>query len=61
MIFGEKFVKFTGYISHDKKLQLLDSKEIFLLTSLTDVHLHVLQEPLVIKTLVIISKKYDMF
>ena len=55
----KKLVKFTGYVSHDEKLQLLNSAEIFVLTSLTDVHPHAVQEALVMKTPVIISKECD--
>jgi glycosyltransferase involved in cell wall biosynthesis len=55
----QKLVKFTDYVSHSEKLKLMQSAEVFVLTSLTDVHPRAVQEALVMKTPVIISKECD--
>lgn len=55
----EKLVKFTDYVSHSEKLTLMQSAQVFVLTSLTDVHPRAVQEALVMKTPVIISRECD--
>jgi glycosyltransferase involved in cell wall biosynthesis len=55
----QKLVKFTDYVSHSEKLKLMQSAEVFVLTSLTDVHPRAVQEALVMKTPVIISRECD--
>ena len=54
-----EIVKFTDYVSHSEKLELMHTAEIFVLTSLTDVHPRSVQESLVMKTPVIISRECD--
>jgi len=52
-------VRFTGYVTHEEKLELFTKAEVFLLTSLTDVHPKAVLESLSIGTPVIISRECD--
>jgi len=52
-------VKFTGLVSHNEKLELLESAAIFVTTSHSDVHSIAAQEALLMGVPVIISKDSD--
>jgi len=55
----EGLVKITGYVSHEEKLELFKKAEVFVLTSLTDVHPKAVLESLSMGTPVVISKECD--
>jgi|TARA_B110001454_G_scaffold218022_1_gene244813 glycosyltransferase involved in cell wall biosynthesis len=55
----ESAVRFTGYATHEEKLELFTKAEVFLLTSLADVHPKAILESLSVGTPVIISKECD--
>ena len=55
----EKFVKFSGFVSHEDKLELLKNSTIFFLTSLSDIHPRAVQEALTMGLPVLITKNCD--
>ena len=55
----EKFVKFSGFVSHEVKLELLKNSTIFVLTSLSDIHPRAVQEALTMGLPVLITKNCD--
>ncbi|MGI0010892.1 MAG: glycosyltransferase, partial [Nitrosopumilaceae archaeon] len=52
-------VRFTGFVSEDEKLELLESAKVFVLTSHSDVHPVAVQEALTMGVPVIITKNSD--
>ncbi|MGY5146761.1 MAG: glycosyltransferase [Candidatus Nitrosopumilus sp. bin_7KS] len=55
----ETFVKFTGFVSHDDKLELLKNSTIFVLTSFSDIHPRAVQEALTMGLPVLITENCD--
>ena len=55
----EKSVKFTGLVSNNEKLELLESAKLFVLTSHSDVHPIAVQDALTMGVPVVITKKCD--
>ena len=55
----EKNVKFTGLVTEDEKLQLLESATLFVLTSHSDVHPIAVQDALTMSLPVIITEACD--
>jgi glycosyltransferase involved in cell wall biosynthesis len=55
----EEFVKFTGFVEEQEKLELLETASLFVTASHSDVHPIAIQEALVMGVPVIISKASD--
>lgn len=55
----EESVKFTGLVSNNEKLELLESAKLFVLTSHSDVHPIAVQDALTMGVPVVITKKCD--
>jgi glycosyltransferase involved in cell wall biosynthesis len=55
----ENNIKFTGYVTEDEKLQLLDECIFFILTSHSDVHPIAVQDALAMGAPVIVTKECD--
>jgi len=55
----EKIVKFSGFISHQDKLELLDNATVFVLTSHSDIHPRAVQEALTMGLPVLITENCD--
>jgi glycosyltransferase involved in cell wall biosynthesis len=55
----ENSIKFTGFVTEDEKLQLLDKSIFFILTSHSDVHPIAVQDALAMGKPVIVTKECD--
>jgi glycosyltransferase involved in cell wall biosynthesis len=55
----EKKIIFTGFVSHDEKLELLKNARLFILTSYSDIHPRAIQEALTMGLPVVFTKVCD--